>query len=170
LKFMKEPMTAHGETGGGGISGAVARFIASGLYVGYLPGPQGTYGSLWAPFLCFVLPRSLFPAVWWSLPAVIAAGVWASGRAERFWGRDPGRVVIDEAAGALIALAFLPLSMTVVWSGFLLFRAFDILKPPPIRWCERLPGGWGVMADDVAAGVAANIVLRIIIHFAPGIV
>jgi phosphatidylglycerophosphatase A len=157
------------ESGGGGISGAAARFIATGFYVGYLPGAPGTLGSLWAPILCIALPKAWLPAVWWSIPVIVVAGIWAAGRAEREWGHDPGRVVIDEVAGALLTLLALPLSLPVVWTGFILFRAFDILKPPPIRWCERLPGGWGIMADDIAAGIAANAVLRLFIHFLPGL-
>lgn len=121
-----------------------------------------------APLLCIILPTAWLPAVWWSLPALILVGVWASGRAERSWGRDPGRVVIDEIAGALVTVATLPPTLPVIWTGFFLFRAFDILKPPPIRWCERLPGGWGVMADDIAAGLASNLALRLIIHLIPG--
>ena len=170
MGFFKVPVTSEGETSGDGVIGAVARCISSGLYVGFLPGAQGTLGSLWAPLLCFALPKSWLPAVWWSLPMLALAGVWASGRAERYWGRDPGRVVIDEAAGALVAVAALPPTLPVVWTGFVLFRAFDILKPPPVRWCERLPGGWGVMADDIAAGLAAQVILRLLILYIPGMV
>ena len=170
MNLLKNSITSEGETNGDGVIGAVARCISSGLYVGYLPGAHGTLGSLWAPLLCFILPKSWLPAVWWSLPALILAGVWASGRAERYWGRDPGRVVIDETAGALVTLVTLPPTLPVVWTGFLLFRICDVLKPPPIRWCERLPGGWGVMADDIAAGILAQVVLRLIIFGFPGMV
>ena len=67
----------------------------------------------------------------------------------------------------LVTLLFLPLNAKIVWVGFFIFRAFDIVKPPPIRTLERLPGGWGIMADDVLAGVYANISLRILMHFTP---
>ncbi|NTV81952.1 MAG: phosphatidylglycerophosphatase A, partial [Candidatus Aminicenantes bacterium] len=76
---------------------------------------------------------------------------------------DPGRIVIDEVVGQLLALAFLPGAWVPVAVAFALFRFFDIIKPWPIRRLERLPGGWGIMADDVGAGLAAAVLGRLIL-------
>jgi phosphatidylglycerophosphatase A len=85
--------------------------------------------------------------------------VWAAARAEGLFGkRDDGRITIDEVAGMLLSLAFLPYRLEVVVAAFLLFRVFDITKPPPARAAESLPGGLGVMADDLVAGLYANVV------------
>jgi phosphatidylglycerophosphatase A len=88
---------------------------------------------------------------------VVPLGIWSAGRAQALWGRhDDGRIVIDEVAGQLLALAFLPLRLEVALTGFALFRLFDIWKPGPIRRAERWPGGLGVVADDLVAGLLAN--------------
>lgn len=166
--ILKDTITRGNETSGGGFAGAVSRFAASGFYAGYIPGAHGTIGSLWGPILSLAVPVSALFFVWCALPALFFIGVWASGRSERYWGPDPGRTVIDEVIGAMAAVMFLPQTQPVIWGGFVLFRVFDIVKPYPIRKLERLPGGWGIMADDLAAGVLANIVLRILMMFIPG--
>jgi len=94
------------------------------------------------------------------LLAASALGVYSAGRVAPEWGEDPGRVVIDEGVGFLFAVAFLPPSAGVVIAGFFVFRAFDIVKPPPARQLEALPGGWGIVADDVVAGLYSNAVIR----------
>jgi len=78
---------------------------------------------------------------------------------------DPQLVVIDEVAGQWIALLFAPVAWKTVLAGFILFRAFDIGKPPPVRHLERLPEGTGIVMDDVAAGIYALAVLQLLIHF-----
>jgi phosphatidylglycerophosphatase A len=99
------------------------------------------------------------------LALVLVAGVWASGEAETSLGHDAKPIVIDEVAGMLLAVLFVPRgdgSPTLfLAAAFLLFRFFDIVKPPPIRQAQALPGGWGVVADDVLAGLATNVVLRV---------
>ena len=94
-------------------------------------------------------------------------GVWSAGKAEKVFGRvDPGQVVIDEVVGQIITFVATP---RIAWIGlivgFILFRAFDIVKPFPARQAERLPGGWGIMMDDVVAGLYSLIVLVILGHF-----
>lgn len=76
---------------------------------------------------------------------------------------DPSEVVIDEVVGMMVTLAYLPWSFISIGLGFLLFRVFDIIKPPPARQLERLPGGWGIVMDDVVAGIYANLALRLIL-------
>ena len=135
------------------------------------PGP-GTYGSAAAVLLWMGVAHVLHP-VWWVLAlgtAICAAvvtwlGIPASTIVALESGRkDPGHVVIDEVAGQLIALIAMPANWKGAVIGFLLFRFFDILKPPPVRQLERLPEGTGIMLDDVAAGLLAlgfgQIVLR----------
>jgi phosphatidylglycerophosphatase A len=96
--------------------------------------------------------------------AVVVAGVWSGGVAEHHFGRtDPGQVVIDEVAGMLVTLFLNPVGWPGAACGFLLFRVADILKPFPARRLERLPGGLGIMADDVMAGLYANLALRVIL-------
>ncbi len=86
---------------------------------------------------------------------IFALGVWAAGHAERFFDRiDPGEVVIDEVVGQIITFLARPDAPgKYLLAGFILFRIFDVVKPFPVRRAERLPGGWGIMLDDVVAGV-----------------
>ena len=170
MGILKKSVTAEHEITGGGIGGFTARLISSGLYVGYLPAAQGTFGSLWGIALCLIVPAHLMIVLWLSIPLLLAAGVWSSSKCEIFWGHVPGRVVIDEIVGMLITLVFLTPSMTLLCTGFILFRLFDIFKPPPIRLLEKLPGGWGVMTDDIVAGIYAHLVLRGIMYLFPGII
>jgi phosphatidylglycerophosphatase A len=96
--------------------------------------------------------------------ALFAVGVWAAGEAETYFGRtDPGQVVVDEVVGQMLTLLLIP-HATWRWlaGGFLLFRAFDIVKPFPARQAERIPRGWGIMVDDVIAGVYGMAVLAVI--------
>jgi len=143
-----------------------------------LPAPGTTAGSLPAALLwwggCLVVPttsgRIAMTAV--ALVAAAGAGLWAAEKeAERRGASDPGPVVIDEVAGQwltyLVALPFLPDLVsaprlaTIAGAGFLLFRFFDVVKPWPIRECEKLPGGIGIVADDLAAGYFAAFSLLI---------
>lgn len=151
---------------------SIARWSATVLGVGFAPKAPGTFGSLAALPLIYVLHViGGFALLAAATVLITFLGIWASGVYERDTGRDdPGEVVIDEVAGQMIALwplsAALPLMTENPWlfpwpgwvGGFVLFRLFDILKPPPVSWAERLPGGWGVMMDDVVAGILAAIV------------
>lgn len=138
-------------------------FLATGFYVGRVPFAPGTLGSLVAFPVVFLLACLHWSMATAAVLLLIAAAVWIAGRAERQLGsRDPGAVVIDEIAGMCVTMLAIPLSFATGVAGFLLFRLFDIVKPPPIRQLDRrLQGGWGIVMDDVAAGIAANIVLRI---------
>jgi len=105
------------------------------------------------------------------MPAVIATilitalGIWSGNVVEAIWGKDHNRVVIDEVAGMCITLLWIPVTPLNILLGLILFRFFDIVKPLFIRKLEDLPGGWGVMFDDVLAGVYANILLQLIVRF-----
>jgi phosphatidylglycerophosphatase A len=138
----------------------LAIFAASVAYLGYLPWAPGTWGTLAA----LAVYWWLVPAGYWVLvvaAASLALGVWAGGVAEKAWGKkDPGRVCLDEFASYFVAVAFLPKTLTYAVVAFVLSRLFDILKPFPAGRSQRLAGGWGIIADDVVAGVYANLVLQ----------
>ncbi len=140
----------------------VVLFLASGLSLGLIPIVPGTFGSLLGIPLQWSL-RQFPTAIESGLTAVfVLISVLISGRAESLLGyRDPPQVVIDEVAGVTLALSGLSFTLSSVISAFLLFRLFDIWKPFPIKYIERrLPGGWGIVMDDVAAGIVSNIVLQ----------
>ena len=115
----------------------------------------------------FVLLSPLWGGLWWlTWVALLVLGIWAADLCEPIFGRsDDGRIVVDEVVGQLLALAPLlalgnPTSPWPLVTGFVLFRVFDIWKPGPVGWAERsIPGGWGVMMDDVLAGLLAAVLL-----------
>jgi phosphatidylglycerophosphatase A len=137
--------------------------------LGYIPVAPGTAGSA-AGLVLFALVRAAGSA---ALEAIVliglfAGGVWASAIAERELGDvDPPPVVVDEVAGMLITLAFVPITIWGAVVGFLIFRLLDVVKPWPSGRLEFLPGGWGVMADDGIAAVYSNIALRFLVVLAP---
>jgi phosphatidylglycerophosphatase A len=137
--------------------------------VGFCPLAPGTLGTLAAIPLFLLL--SLLP-LWIYLLCVLGIGLaacWAAGRAEQIFGeQDPRGVVIDEVVGFLAVMIALPSTWPYLLAGFCLFRAFDVLKPPPIRFVERkVKGGYGVVLDDVLAALYAHITIRILIFFLP---
>lgn len=148
----------------------LAIWIATAGGAGYFPIAPGTAGSLVGVAAVVGLGRlplhqtaAIVTLAAASL-ALFAAGVWAAGEAEDFFGRtDPGQVVIDEVVGQMLTFLMIP-NATWKWlvGGFLLFRAFDIVKPFPARQAERIPRGWGIMVDDVIAGVYGLAVLAVI--------
>jgi phosphatidylglycerophosphatase A len=144
--------------------------IASCFGIGRFPFASGTVGSLPAVLLYWGLwTVAGWPATLAGLVVVTMLGFWSAGAAEQRWGeKDPGVVVIDEVAGQMLTLALLPPTPQILLAGFLLFRLLDILKPFPARRLEKLPGGTGIMADDLAAGLYGNLILRAVILLAPG--
>ena len=147
----------------------VGTFFGAGLL---RPGP-GTWGSAAAALLWLAAATSLHlpPAqlAWLTLAAAlcaIAAGIPAATLVERESGRqDPGHVVIDEVAGQWIALIYSRVNLSHLLAGFLFFRLLDIVKPWPARQLESLPAGWGIMLDDVAAGVYALLLMLALRHW-----
>ena len=142
-------------------------FLATGFYIGNIPLAPGTFGTILGLPLCFVLAGLKFPLAMGCTVLFILAAVWISNGAEKILKKkDPGCIVIDEIAGMAVTLVGLPFNLTTALIGFIIFRILDISKPFPIRWLEkRLTGGFGVVMDDVIAGVIANILLRVIFHF-----
>ncbi|MGI4822053.1 MAG: phosphatidylglycerophosphatase A family protein [Janthinobacterium lividum] len=142
--------------------------VSSVLGIGYLKG-GGTVAAL-ACCLALYLTRTR-ELTTLPLPAglltvgLLALGTLAAQRVEPDWGKDSYRVVIDEVAGMWISLLFVPITTPTLVAGLVLFRFFDITKPLYIRRMEHLPGGIGVMMDDVLAGVYTNILLQIGVHY-----
>jgi phosphatidylglycerophosphatase A len=135
--------------------------LATCLGLGYVPFAPGTFGSAAGLLVWAVLPQSA-AAHGVAIVLIVAAGVWSAGIAEQhFRGTDPGPVIIDEVMGMLVTLFMVPVGWPGAAAGFLLFRIFDVIKPPPADRLEHLRGGMGVMADDFMAAVYANIALRI---------
>lgn len=165
----------------------MARVIATGLFTGHAPWASGTIGSL-VGLIVYWLP-GVHDGSW--LPVLVALGLIAGApaadavaratghkltksatlskdtfQAGSTHGPDPSIVVIDEIVGMWIALLFLPASLPLSIAAFFAFRVFDVLKPQPARYLERIPGGWGIMLDDVAAGIYANLACRLLLLLA----
>jgi phosphatidylglycerophosphatase A len=155
----------------------VSTFVSTGLGIGMMPFAPGTWGSLegWLIAACLVsflqydavsgraalAPLPAFSLILGAAIALGIIGVVVSTRTESVTAHDPGQVVIDEVVGQMIACAPLarwgtPIPIRLWIVAFVLFRFFDVWKPGPIRKIQELPGGWGIMADDVAAGVVAG--------------
>ena len=140
----------------------ILKNIATLGFVGYLPVAPGTWGSLVsALFVAFLDPSSAVQAILIAIGFVI--GTISSTVAERVIGQtDSGHIVIDEFIGFLVSVVYLPQTYGYIIAAFFLFRFFDILKPFPIRQAERtLKGGFGIMTDDVLAGIYTNAILQI---------
>ncbi len=132
--------------------------------VGRLPKAPGTFGTVAAIPLAILTQWGGVWVEWGVLIGVCVVGTWAADEACRILGRkDPSEVVIDEVAGLLLTMIAAPVGWIWFVVGFVLFRLFDIWKPWPVNWLERLPGGWGVMADDLAAGGYAALVITLIV-------
>ena len=154
------------------------RLLATSFGVGYLPVAPGTWGALlaillWLPLYLWASPAACF---WTTLAAAViytVAGTWASSESEKYWGKDPVIACADETVGQWISLLpLLPLSAGaeaspwwMILVSLALFRLFDIFKPLGIRAMERLPRGYGMMADDILSGVYAVIIIVIINQF-----
>ncbi len=139
-----------------------AQFVATGAGSGYAPFAPGTAGSLVGLLLFWPLSRLPFAGQVGVTVALFLVGTLAAAHLARRLGlKDPGIVVVDEVVGQWVSLLLLPLTPLTVVLGFLLFRLLDVLKPWPARDFERLPGGWGIMADDVMAGIYANLLVRV---------
>lgn len=138
------------------------QLLAFGFGAGLAPRAPGTVGSLVAlPVYLLLSPLSL-PVYLALVVGLFVLGVWVTGRAEREIGvHDHPGIVFDEIVGQLAALTLAPVNVVVLLLGFGFFRLFDIWKPFPISWLnDRVRGGWGIMVDDLAAGIAAALCLR----------
>ena len=141
-------------------------FLSSGCLLGNMPFAPGSFGTLAGLPICWLL-SSVDSSISFILIALaIPFAIWVAGEAEQILEKkDPGAIVIDEIVGMVLTLAGLPFNATTAGLGFVLFRVLDITKPFPIGFLERrFKGGTGIVLDDIAAGVIANITLRIILQ------
>ncbi len=144
------------------------RTFVTGLGLGYLPLAPGTWASLATLVLVFAV-HWLFPlhetillgslVVLLTIPAVIFSTRFSLSEGDP----DPSKVVIDEILGQMLCLLFVPVSAVSLGAGFLLFRFFDIVKPFPVRSSEKLPGGMGIVCDDLIAGLYAGLCLKVLV-------
>lgn len=146
------------------------KLISTCLGIGYINNGKGagTVAAIAAAAVWYLAWAGGFPPLYLSLSITIIItilGVWSSDVVSKVWGDDPQKVVIDEVAGMWISLLFLPVCWQYTLAGLILFRIFDIVKPLYIRKMENLRGGWGIMLDDVLAGVYANILLQAALFF-----
>ncbi|MFO7448394.1 MAG: phosphatidylglycerophosphatase A [Ignavibacteriaceae bacterium] len=141
----------------------VEKLLGSGFYTGYIPFASGTFGSL-AALVIYFIPGFENPVI--IIPAIIlfsSYGIYISGKFEKIYGKDPAQCTIDEVVGMWISLLFLPKTILISLFAFFIWRGMDIIKPFPARKLERLPDGWGVMADDIAASVYSVLLVHIIL-------
>ena len=144
------------------------KLSATSLGIGYIGKGAGTVAAV-ACCICWYFawvggyPPTILSVIITVL--ITSLGVWAGNKVEPLWGKDHQRVVIDEVAGMCFSLLFLPVNVTYVLCALILFRFFDIKKPLFIKEMEHFKGGWGVMADDVLAGIYTNILLQAVVAF-----
>lgn len=145
----------------------IHKWISSCFGIGYIKG-GGTVAAMFTCvvwwFVCKEISNSSLTTIAATI-AVILLGIRSGNVVEKDWGKDSSKVVIDEVAGMCVSLLFIPVTIQWVIAALVLFRFFDIAKPLYIRKAESFPGGWGVMADDVLAGIYSNIVLQLVIYF-----
>ncbi|MDM7996649.1 MAG: phosphatidylglycerophosphatase A [Acidobacteriota bacterium] len=145
----------------------ISILLASAFHIGFIPGAPGTYASIATTlgfYLVFLVSWRILPSLHLSAVCLITIlGVLTAADASRHAGNeDPSFVVIDEVAGQLLTFLFLPVTALNLILGTLVFRLFDIWKPYPIRKLEPLKNGVGIMADDLLAGIYANLVLQLV--------
>lgn len=143
----------------------IVLFFATGGYLGHVPIAPGTFGSLPGLLICLGMSAiSLGYAILFAIVFAVVAIVIAKQAQKMIGGKDPSSIVIDEMTGMIVTLLGIPLTPFSLVLGFLVFRAFDILKPFPIRYLDqKIPGGAGIVLDDVMAGVYGNLLIRIVL-------
>jgi phosphatidylglycerophosphatase A len=142
-------------------------YIASVAGIGFIKKGGGTVAAIVFCLIWYVLPATYVSSYWQVIIILLICGIgtWSSSLVDRIWGKDSSKVVIDEVAGMAITLAYVPHNIYFLLTGLLLFRIFDISKPLGIKQLERLPKGWGVMADDVLAGLFSLTLLQLLVYF-----
>jgi phosphatidylglycerophosphatase A len=140
------------------------KLIGSGLYTGYLPKAPGTWGSL-AAMILFLIPGFENPSLMILIISFsILISVPIAVKFESIYGEDPGQFTFDEFIGMWITLLFIPKKIWFILLAFLIWRAMDILKPFPVRKLESVKNGWGVVLDDVLAGIYSFMIIQILIY------
>jgi len=138
--------------------------LATGLGVGRCPLVPGTVGTLLGVILYLILARVFSSLISYAIAVgvLFLVGVWISGEAEKYLhNKDDQLIVFDEIVGFPVAMFALPSSFLYILAGFVLFRIFDVVKPFRIERIQKLRGGWGIMGDDLAAAILANVVIQV---------
>ena len=147
------------------INERILKLFCTFLYLGQLPLAPGTFGTLGAIIPYYIISEFRIPTYLITIIIFTLFSIFITNQTLKYYhSKDPGEIVIDEVCGYLFTMFMVPLSLFNVVIGFFLFRFFDILKPFPIRKIERLKDGYGIILDDVLAGIYANIVLLLIIR------
>lgn len=145
-----------------------AVWLATGCWFGLCPIAPGTVGALWGLPLAWGLSYLPVLGQLAILAVLFMAGIpLCTAAATRLGKKDPGSVVWDEIVSMGVTFLWIPLSPLTLVAGFALHRLFDITKPPPVKLLERWPGGLGIMADDIMAGIYANLCLHALLHLQP---
>jgi phosphatidylglycerophosphatase A len=155
-------------------------YISTCSGVGYIPFAPGTFGTLFAMFIWFLIPDYLFynatdshiyyqEFIYMSVITLFLTliGIYSCSNAEKQLTHDDPKIVFDELVGYMISVLFLPKTLSITVYAFILFRVFDIAKPFPIKQIQKLKGGLGIMIDDVVAGIFSNILLQILVLIYP---
>lgn len=142
-------------------------FLASVAGIGFIKKGGGTVAAMLFCLIWYLLPAAYIISYWQviSTTLICLIGTWSATKVDKIWGKDSSKVVIDEVAGMSITLLYVPHNIYYLLAGLLLFRIFDIVKPFGIKRLEKLPTGWGVMADDILAGLYSLIILQLIVYF-----
>jgi phosphatidylglycerophosphatase A len=145
------------------------KLIATAGGIGYVGKGGGTLAAIALCIIWFLIPAGNHNGYWQVLITLVVSvlGIWSGNVVDAVWGKDSNKVVIDEVAGMMVTLLFIPVTLKYVLAGLVLFRFFDITKPLLIRRMEGLPKGWGVMGDDLLAGIYAQLLLQIIVYYKP---
>jgi len=150
----------------------IYKLLATSFGAGYSPFAPGTIGAIIGCLLLWLFQKYQLidtfntPFLFITLIILVTIlGIFISNQLEEEWGKDPSKIVIDETIGLWITMILIPFTWINLLLAFILFRFFDIIKPLGIRKMESLKGGLGVMADDMLAGIYANIILQVIIYF-----
>lgn len=140
------------------------KLVGSGVYTGYIPIASGTFGSV-AAIIIYLIPG--FEKLEIIIPAIVILfgyGLIVASKFENTYGKDPSQCTVDEIVGTWIALIALPKTFLIIITSFLIWRALDIIKPFPARTSEKLPGGLGIMIDDVISGFYSLIIVHLIVY------
>jgi phosphatidylglycerophosphatase A len=131
--------------------------------VGYIPLAPGSWGSLLTFILVWILVPENFYLLGGIALIIFLISIWSAGGAEKLFGKDNRKIIIDECSGMLVSFLFLPKVFFLYILAYVIFRILDVVKPPPIRRFEEIKGGLGITLDDVVAGIYTNLILQILI-------
>jgi phosphatidylglycerophosphatase A len=140
------------------------KLIGSGIYTGYISVASGTFGSLVAIVIYLIPGFEKFEIIIPFSILIFIYGIFVSSKFENVYGKDPSECTVDEVVGTWIALIAIPKTILIVITSFLIWRVLDIIKPFPAGASEKLPGGLGIMMDDVISGIYSLVIVHLIVY------